>query len=206
MEIALIVIGGLIVLAAALLLTLYFRMVICGRRRRSVLLGEINPVIAKLKAGEPPPIEQINEFVKRPETRSLMYRALHEIGQEELFPEEFRTLAHIAESDLVKWLLHPNELDAVPDAIELAATIERSADEPSQKSRFYVFKFRTLAPHWMAERGWVAGVAGPYWDDVDPVVSPPGVFSEFEPFSLRTPEEHLARIEPIVLRKTKWRI
>ena len=117
-----------------------------------------------------------------------------------------QALEMIAESDLVAWLLHPNELGGVPDGIELAEVIEREEGDPPEKYRFYVFKFRTLEPHWMARHGWVAGVAGPYWDGQDPDASPPGVFSEFEPFNLRTPAEHLARIEQIVLRKLKWRV
>lgn len=130
-------------------------------------------------------------------TDGLRIHALSgQIDQEELFPDEHRELKYIAESDLAAWLLHPNELDAVPDNIELAEVIEREGGEPREKYRFYVFKFRTLEPHWMAKHGWVAGVAGPYWDGEDPEDAPPGVFSRFEAFNLmqsrRTPGQNRA--------------
>ncbi|MBN2271215.1 MAG: hypothetical protein JXN61_11415 [Sedimentisphaerales bacterium] len=203
---ALIVIGGLAVAIIVAVGGLFIVMVIRGRRRTDTLLRQIYPIIARLQKGEDVPAEEIQDLVSRPETRSLTYRALKMIGQEELFPEEYRTLVHIAESDLVAWLLHPNELNAIPDNIELVEVIEREDEESSEKCRFYLFRFRTLKPHWMANRGWVAGIAGPYWDGKDPDVSPEGVFSELEPFDSLAPEEHLAKIERIVMRKLKWKI
>lgn len=145
----------------------------------------------------------LTTLAKRRDTRSVLFRALHEVRKAEVFPKEYGALWQIAESDLTAWLMHPNELGKVPDEMILAKEIDRSEGEPPQKYKFFIFKFRTLPPHWAADEGWTAGIAGPYWDGKLPLVSPPGVFSRFESFDSATPEEHLQKTEELVLKVVK---
>lgn len=63
--------------------------------------------------------------------------------------------------------------------------------QPTEACRFFVFRFRTKPPHWAAKDGWLAGVAGPYWENEEPDLVPAGVFSRFEAFSNR-----LAAMDP----------
>lgn len=66
-----------------------------------------------------------------------------------------------------------------------------------------VFRFRTKPPHWAATTGWMAGVAGPYFDGDDAFDAPAaGVFSKFEAFESRSPEDHLAAMEQMNRRRS----
>ena len=40
-------------------------------------------------------------------------------GHADAFPEHFRTPEMFAESDMVQWLMHPNELNSMPEEIQL---------------------------------------------------------------------------------------
>ncbi|HET6455112.1 MAG TPA: hypothetical protein VFI02_11965 [Armatimonadota bacterium] len=159
--------------------------------------ADIKPVITDLQAGRVP-TRKIEELAERPDTRSLLYRALHEMKQSELFPRQYATLEKIAESDLAAWLMHPNELDGLPDEIVLVKVIERMDSDPPgsppKMSKFFIFKYRAHPSHWAAEKGWLAGVAGPYAKGEEPLECPSRVFSEFEAFGSKTPEEHLDQI------------
>jgi hypothetical protein len=195
MKIALLVVCGVIVAIVILVAWLRFKVIVGDRRRAKELVAEILPVIQTLRNGDPPPTELIAKLAARQDTRGGLYQALHELGRPSLFPEQYSEIHKIAESHLVVWLLHPNELRSAPDEIQLAEVFEREEGDPPRKCRFFVFKFRTHPPHWAAEDGWMAGVAGPYWDGEKPLHSPGGVFSELESFDAFSPEEHLERLK-----------
>ncbi len=201
MKTFLFVLAGLAVFILAVLLWLYAVAIWGGQKRMNALRARIEPVLARVRQGQPVPPEQIEPLARSPDTRNLLARSLRELGKEDLFPKLYRTPEAIAESDLVVWLLHPNELGAKPDQIELAQVIER--EQGTRKGRFFVFRFRTLPPHWAAKSGWMAGVAGPYWNGEEPAGPPAIVFSEFEAFDSRSPENHLATIEKLVLKESE---
>jgi len=189
------VVAGVIVTIVVLVVGLFIAAIMGDRRRAKELLAEIMPVIQAIREGGPTPTEDIARLAERPDTRGGLYQALHELGRPVLFPEQYSELHQIAESHLVVWLLHPNELRSMPDEIELVKAIEREEGDPPKKCRFFVFKFRTHPPHWAAKDGWMAGIAGPYWDGEEPLYSPPGVFSRLESFDSLPPEEHLERCQ-----------
>ena len=178
------VVGGLI---GAAIVGMIVRAVRLTGATARLLAARLEPVLAAAREGRTPPPDVVHALAGNPSTRSLLRRALRAMGRPELFPTQFDTPDALAESDLVVWLMHGNELGAAPDGIELAATIDRGA------GRFYVFRFRTDPPHWAASKGWMAGVAGPYSGSEEAFDQPAaGVFSRFEPFDSRSPEEHLA--------------
>ena len=173
MKVALLVIGGLVILVVAFVVWRYLATILGAQRRTDALMAHIMPVISSIQEGRDVPREQLVRFARRPDTRVLLYRALHELGQSDLFPEEHGSLAALAESDLVVWLLHPNELGAVPQNIELVEAVAREEGDPPERCQFFIFKFRSLPPHWAARDGWMAGVAGPYVDGKAPLCPPP---------------------------------
>ena len=180
----------------------YWRIVATQRaadRRSAALLSRIEPAIATVLAGGRPDPDSISALASDPATRNLLFWNLHELGRGELFPAEHRTLAAIGESDLVFWLLHPNELAAAPDEIELVKEVERELG--GRRMRFLVFRYRVHPPHWAAGDGWMAGVAGPYCDGEEPLGPPGGVFSEFEPIDSRTPEQHVDHVVQRIYRE-----
>lgn len=164
----------------------------------SALQREIEPVLAPLREGRTPSPDQIHALAARVETRSVLYRALGAMRRADLFPAHFATPEALAESDLVVWLAHGNELGAKPDAIEHVKTIERTIGASGRRARYLVFRFRTDPPHWASKSGWMAGVAGPYLDRDEGFDTPQArVFSKFEAFDARAPEDHLSAMEQV---------
>ena len=182
-----IVIIGIFILALFLLI---IRVIIKSRRIQAKIEEEVYQVLMDISHGgfyE----DKLMSLAKRLDTRSCLYRCLYKEkkGWIDLFTDEYKNVEKIAESDLTVWLLHPNELGAVPDEIETVNIYERK-EGSNGTSQYFLFKFRTFEPHWASKKGWVAGVAGPYIVGEEPLQSPACVFSRIEGFNTRTPEEH----------------
>jgi hypothetical protein len=201
MKIVLIIAGSVVLLIAILVAWLYFVFVAASKRNSDALNATINPAMKTIVSGGIAPTGEIGRLAAAPTTRSYFFRVLKGAGHGDLFPSEYSAPALLAESDLVRWLTHPNELNAAPDEIALVKEIDRTDGIPPRKCKFYVFKFRTLPPHWAAKDGWMVGVAGPYWDGEETSTPPPGVFSRFEPLDALSPEEHLRRHTDLVMGK-----
>ena len=135
--------------------------------------------------------------VQSAETRNLLHDRLSAAGREDLFPVEYATQDAFAESDLVAWLVFPTELARAPDQIELMQIQPfKSDDDPDGgDNEIYLFRFRVHEPHWAAEKGWMAGIAGPFPRHGPPTTEGLGAtFSRFEPWDSQSPEEHLESI------------
>jgi hypothetical protein len=169
-----------------------------GRDSYSGLTARIEAVERRLVAEQEPEPADLERFAKDPATRKVLYDALEHHGRLGLFPPEYLTPEAMAEADLVVWLAHPNELAATPDDIELMKVVA-APGEAYAHQRYFVFRYRTRAPHWAAADGWLAGVAGPYPDDKAFAPGAPGTFSRFEPYDSRTPEEHVRVTHEVVM-------
>src|SRR5271157_4054689 len=55
----------------------------------------------------------------------------------------------------------------------------------------FLFRFRAEPSNFASKRGWMAGVAGPYWDDDESPDFASGTFSELTPFDSLTVEQHV---------------
>jgi hypothetical protein len=161
-------------------------------RQRKKTAARLAPVMDAIAAGEMPDADAIFQLASNPQTRNAFYLALKEAGKAEFFPPEFLNRQAFAESNLVDWLSHPNELKSPPDEIQLVKLVTLPTDEVGEVE-WYLFKYRTRPPHWAAGKGWMAGVAGPYPKNADPtlVVDAPGTFSEMEPIGSKSAEEHV---------------
>ncbi len=186
------ILGGAFLLLVAWLV---FRAITGGGKVAKKLAQKLMPVIAALKEGKEVPRSEIELLAKNPDTRSGLFQVLHEMGRKELFPNEFSSLGKIAESHLVVWLLHPNELRDVPDEIELMKEIVRTEGDPPAENSYFVFRFRTREPQWASSLGWMGGVAGPYRKGEIPLRSPEMVFSRLESAGDQTAEEIFAKVE-----------
>jgi hypothetical protein len=154
-----------------------------------------------LRSGNEVPPEAVIGIARSPECRNWFFRGLKEIGREDLFPREFRTQRAFAESEMVNWLIFPTELDRAPDEIELMAVIPTNT--PAGPAEHYIFRFRTLPPHWAAEKGWMAGGAGPFLTEEGPTTEGGGdTFSTFTPWSSKTSEEHARELAGVI---GEWR-
>ncbi len=197
--VALVLLGCLVGLLVLFAVWRYLATMYASMKTVKTLRKRIEPVITDLRASRQPQTAAIEALAADATTRNLLYSALRKLGRTDLFPAQYHTLGAIGESDLVRWLLHPNELGSKPDEIEAVTTIERS--DNGKTYRFVVFRFRTQPPHWAAEQGWLAGIAGPYWDGEDPDGSPGRVFSKFEQFDSKSPEQHFEDIQKFLDRR-----
>lgn len=177
---------------------LWIRAIGASIKRNQLLDNMIQPALAAVESSVPEAEELIRNLAEDPGTRNYLYFKLKEAGQEQLFPREFRTPAKIAESELVAWLMHPNELGIAPAAIELVREIP--VTEGDKTGSYYLFKFRTDPPHWSSNKGWMTGVSGTVWSGDDYEIGP-GTFSELTPFDVMTEEQHLDFIEHMRTRK-----
>jgi len=131
-----------------------------------------------------------------------LYDVLLELdGKQALLPPTWRTQEALARADLTNWLTFPTELGAAPAEMVLMKVVPVDAGR-GEVLEFYVFKFRTKPPHWAADKGWMAGVAGPYLRGAPPSADGSHTFSSLEPADSMTPEEHVGNVAEII---ADWR-
>ena len=196
MKIVLIAFGSLVGLVVLFVVWRNIATARGARQLHDAIAGKIDPLIERIRAGGQITNSEIDVLAANAVTRNYLYLGLVKIGRKELFPEKYHSLASHAESDLVVWLMHPNELGAAPAEIILASVIQR--EEDGKPYQFCVFKFRESMD---ADSKWLAGVAGPYWGKEDYTAPAPGVFSRFDAFESNTPEGHVAAVEKLLLGK-----
>ncbi|WP_235832669.1 hypothetical protein [Acetivibrio mesophilus] len=146
-------------------------------------------VISLLKHGCEPAKEDLMDIAGSSEVRNWFYDALVKMGRSEIYPEEYRNQRCFAESNMVDWLVYPTELGRVPDEIELMNIFD---DEDKE---YYLFRFRCQSDESWQEKGWMAGVSGPFDKNNSPTTLAEGhTFSHFEQWESKHPKEHLASI------------
>ena len=195
MKIVLWIVGTLVGLFVLLWMNA-IRATIARNRRLSKMIG---PAVTAVAEGHENASELVLGCAKDPATRNHLYARLKDLGKVEIFPEECRTIEKIAESDLVRWLMHPNELQIAPDEIELLRQLDVTEDE--KRGRCFLFRFRVKVPHWAADRGWMSGIAGPFWDgDPEPDVGRE-TFSELTSYDAMTDREHIEFLKAAVKKR-----
>lgn len=181
---------GIVVFVVGLFILLWLNAIRASIVRNRQLDEMIQEAVQAVEENDPSVQDIVAGVAAVPATRNHLYAKLKEMGKTELFPMEQRSAEKVAESDMVCWLMHPNELKAAPSEIELVR--DYPVEEDGKKGRMFLFRFRIDSPHWASDRGWMAGVAGPYWDGEDLPDFVSGTFSELTPFESMTEEEHIA--------------
>ena len=197
----LLVLGGIVALIVAFVIWRIVATVMGSQARTDEILAEIRSVAEALEAGRDPSREEIARFAAQPRTRNVLLETLQEAGRADLFPGEYATPERMAESDLVFWLCHPNELQAAPDEIEYMGKHSRALEPSRRTGDYYLFRFRVKAPHWAADEGWMAGVAGPHVTGEKPAPAARGTFSDLAPYDSRTPEAHVDTVHEIMVQQ-----
>ncbi len=163
-------------------------------------------ILSLLRRGQEVPQDQVDEVASSHEMRRPLYEGMEELGRLDLFPDVQRSEEAFAYSDMVNWLCFPTELDREPDDIELMEVASVESGDEDGILNYYIFRFRTLEPHWAAESGWTAGVSGPFIRAESPSPdSPTDTFSSFEPWDSKSPEEHLGDVQNFVSELLKRR-
>ena len=185
-------IGGIVVLVVALFIFLWIRSIRVSLRRDQQLSEMTAPVISAIDENKTIDSALVFNLCENPLTRAHFLSELLERKREDVFPEQFRSLEQIAESDMVRWLYHGNELGCAPDKIEMV--METSVTEGFKFGRCFLFRFKVSPPHWASSRSWMAGVAGPFWEGDQNACMGENTFSELNPYEGKSHEEHLIYI------------
>lgn len=170
-------VGAFVLLVLAFIVWRYTSVARGARQRDEKLFALIEPLAEQLAAGESPSPQQVQELAQNPPLRHFVFEILKHYERLDLFPAKYRDEVAQAESRLVYWMLHPNELQSAPQDIELTETVTRKFD--GRASRFHVFRYRMPEGHW-AGQDWLLGLAGPYFDNDLPYAGPAGGFSRCE--------------------------
>ena len=132
--------------------------------------------------------EHFLNIAKNNEMRNWFFSSLDALGKADLFPGEYRNQEKFAESNMVDWLCYPTELGREPDEIELMQIFE------DPKYEYYLFRFRSDSDGWK-DKGWMAGLAGPFKVNDMPTVDALGyTFSRYDEWDSKNPDEHFKDI------------
>jgi hypothetical protein len=193
-----IVLGGLGVVSGLFILA-WINAIRASVARDRKLDDLIRPAIDAVRENRPVAQETVTELAGVAATRNHLFARLKAMGRADIFPAAYRSIEKVAESDLARWLMHPNELGAAPSDMELVRGIDVREQEKS--GRVFLFRFRADASNWASNHGWMAGVAGPYWDNAEPLGTASGTFSELIPFDSLTAEQHVDVLRQALKKK-----
>jgi hypothetical protein len=155
-------------------------------------------VLGLLRQGKEVEQAVLDELAASPVTRNRLYHLLVEAEMPDRFPPACATQEAFATGDMVEWLSFPTELAREPDEIELMATVTDDLGEPYGQADYFVFRFRTLPPHWAAEQGWLSGISGPFLRTEAPSPDAHGqTFSTFKAWDETTPEALVREIQEL---------
>jgi len=172
-----IVIAVAIVVVLALAFIIWrLRSVSSGMRQRDEkLLVRLAPVGKKIQAGQAVSEHEIEALAAKPEIRFMLFAMLRDMKRPDLLPTNHCSSVEQGESALAYWMMHPNELQDAPEAIELVETVKRPIN--GQEADFHVYRCKMSAGHWAAKDGWILGLAGPMKPGLEPYSELPGAFS-----------------------------
>ena len=136
-----------------------------AKARDRKLIARLDPLAERLERNEAVTADEIESLADAPELRQLLYVLLDHYGSLDLFPTRHLRPEAIAESALVYWMLHPNELQAAPSRIEALGAFERNVT--GRTARYFAFRYRMDSNHW-AGSDWIVGVAGPVFENDPP--------------------------------------
>jgi hypothetical protein len=165
---------ALVVVVVAFVAWRYTSVARGANARDQILLARLDPLAQRFQAKAAVSAEDVRLVANAPELRPMLYAMLSHYAATDLFPAQFLSPEAQAESTLVYWMLHPNELQAAPSAIELVEKLNRQVH--GHDGTFYVFRYKMLEGHW-AGADWMLGLAGPFAADDKPYQSRAGGFS-----------------------------
>jgi len=142
-------------------------------------------VVSLFRRNEPVNEEAVNAVAASHIVRITFFEQLQALGLESLMPERWAAPVELAAGALSRWLSRPNELNAIPEEIELMKSYPVECDD-GEMGEAYLFRFREYPRPWEPGEGWMAGVAGPYRDGRK--VSSP--WSSFRRWDSMSPDEH----------------
>lgn len=137
-----------------------------ARQRDAKLLKLLDPLAGRLDRKEKVAMDEIVALARQPQFRPMLYEMLKHFERLDLFPPEHRSIVSQGEGILSYWMMHPNELQDAPKAMELVEEVVRQLGQ--ERVKFLVFRYQMPPGHWAAKNGWLLGLAGPFTGDAVP--------------------------------------
>jgi hypothetical protein len=195
------IIIGVVVLFLITIGILLYKDYYVNRRLRKLMARKyklFEPLIQKLSSAQALTEEDILPVAKDPGLRIAVFKMLEGYGRKDLFPAAYFTHEKGAESFLVNWLEFPTELGIAPHEIIFLTKI---TVEENEALDYYVFKFRTIPPHWAAQYGWMVGVSGPYLMTSNPYDIPFRVYSRLNKAESTSADDEVRWVHTHIGRK-----
>jgi len=148
------------------------------RRQAERVLKQIDPLARRIAANQPLTPDDVRPLAAEPSVRPMLYVSLSLFGRLDLFPPEHLTRLAQAQGILAYWLMHPNEAQDAPEAVELVEAVTRQVD--GEDCEFFALRYRMPEGHWAAKDGWMLGIAGPFRDADSPYADSVGAFARFD--------------------------
>ena len=145
------------------------------RQRDEKLLVRLKPIGKKIESGQVVSAQEIEGLAVKPEIRYMLFAMLRQMGRLDLLPTQYSSSIEQGKSALAYWMMHPNELQDAPEAIEFVETVKRTVD--GYEVDFHVYRYKMPEGHWEAKEGWILGLAGPMKSGVEPYSEMTGAFS-----------------------------
>lgn len=143
--------------------------------RDARILRDLQRIADKLRAGCTVDPTEVAALAAVPQNRPLLHALLKHYEQLALFPAEYLSVEAQALANLSYWMMHPNELQDPPAAIEIVETVARSLD--GVNADFVVLRYRMPDRHWAAGNGWMLGLSGPFLTSEPPYSGVASAFS-----------------------------
>ncbi len=144
-----IVAGVLVVLGVVFIMWRWTSVARGMKRRDEKLVVRLDPIAKRIESGESVSPQEIETIAACPEIRFMLFAMLREMKRPDLLPTNYCSSVAQGESALAHWMMHPNELQEAPEAIELVETVERTIN--NQGAEFHVFRYKMPAGHWAAK-------------------------------------------------------
>ncbi|MCP3967852.1 MAG: hypothetical protein GY750_19750 [Lentisphaerae bacterium] len=160
-----------------------------SRKRDKMIINALLPICEKLEAKESISAEEVESYAVKSYLRPMLYSFLKFYERRDLFPERYLDIKSQGEAELIQWMIHPHEMQAPPDTIELIESIKQPIDNKDNLGEFLVYRYKMPADHWAAEDGWMVGIVGPYRENDVPYSGEALAFSRFDKYGEVDPNE-----------------
>ena len=175
LKIVAIVAGAIVALFVMFIIWRWTSVARGARSRDEKVLARFVAIGRRLDAGQTVTPQEIEALAAHPEMRYMLFAVLRQMERQDLLPAKYSSTVDQGESALAYWMMHPNELQDAPEAIEFVETVRRAID--GQDADFHVYRYRMPASHWAGKEGWILGLAGPMSIGPEPYAEMPGAFS-----------------------------
>ena len=168
-------IGAVIVLVVAWIVWRLIAVQRGARLRDERIMEELSPFLRKLDEGADLSNEEVTRLCAKYHLRPMLYSMLKHYERLEIFPDSMKSLERQAEGLLAHWMMHPNEFEGPPVAMQIMTNVERKLG--GKTATFVVVKFQMPPGHWVGDGAWPVGLSGPFFDNAVPYGGKASAFS-----------------------------